>query len=71
MLYHLRFSPMLNQFPFAHILLSQLLVLNNLRKLTVIYGTVPSLGSDNPQGHFHGNFYILACNFSRIWTILI
>lgn len=69
MIYHLRFSLMLNQFSFAHILL--LLLLNNLWKLTAIHETVPLLVSEDPQGHFHGHFYILTCNFSRIWTILM
>lgn len=71
MIYHLRFSLILNQFSFAHILLLQLLVLNNLWKLTAVYETVPSLVSVDPLGHFHGNLYVLTYNFSRIWTILV
>lgn len=70
MIYHLRVSLMLNKFSFAHILFLPLLVLSNLWKLNC-HTWNWSLVSHDPQGHFHGNFYILTCNFSRIWAVLM
>ena len=71
LMYHLRFSLILNQFSFAHILWLLLLVPNKLWKLTAIHKTVPSLVSADTRGHFCGNFCFLTCNFSRIWAILM